>query len=342
MQQTKSGIKDFCMPQSLKKHIRPLIAGSLLHFLVDGVCICCLYLMVPYFSGSQLVSIFLTYNILAFMTQPFTGLCADRLRVKWYLLFVADILLVSGVVLAACVHDIPCLQTTSSSMLLVAFLLGMGNSCFHVWGGRQTAVQTRNDLRALGVFVSTGVLGLSVGLVFCSWNLLIFFIFFICLLSMVCWRYETRDTFHSEWTGEEEKGVSSRWPSHWMGAAMTVLIAFVMLRSYSGEAITQGLTKTRALVLALAVVSMAGKMFGGWLARRCGIVRSMLPVVLIAMVCFVFRAGSMAILLAGVFAINLTMPVTLYLANVVLKGKEGLAFGLLAAALIPGYLLAIF
>jgi len=50
----------------------------------------------------------------------------------------------------------------------------------------------------------------------------------------------------------------------------------------------------------------------------------------------------MAILLAGVFAINLTMPVTLYLANVVLKGKEGLAFGLLAAALIPGYLLAIF
>jgi Na+(H+)/acetate symporter ActP len=36
------------------------------------------------------------------------------------------------------------------------------------------------------------------------------------------------------------------------------------------------------------------------------------------------------------------MPITLYLANVVLKGKEGLAFGLLAAALIPGYLLAVY
>ena len=32
--------------------------------------------------------------------------------------------------------------------------------------------------------------------------------------------------------------------------------------------------------------------------------------------------------------------VTLYLANAVLPGREGLAFGLLAAALIPGYLLA--
>lgn len=37
---------------------------------------------------------------------------------------------------------------------------------------------------------------------------------------------------------------------------------------------------------------------------------------------------------------NTTMPVTLYLANDVLPGREGLAFGLLAAALIPGYLLA--
>ena len=44
----------------------------------------------------------------------------------------------------------------------------------------------------------------------------------------------------------------------------------------------------------------------------------------------------------GIFAINCTMAVTLWLANVVLKGREGLAFGLLAAALIPGWLLAIY
>jgi hypothetical protein len=39
---------------------------------------------------------------------------------------------------------------------------------------------------------------------------------------------------------------------------------------------------------------------------------------------------------------NCTMPVTLFLANDVLPGREGLAFGLLAAALIPGYLLAVY
>jgi len=41
------------------------------------------------------------------------------------------------------------------------------------------------------------------------------------------------------------------------------------------------------------------------------------------------------------FAANCTMPVTLYLTNVVLPKQEGLAFGLLAAALIPGYLLVV-
>jgi hypothetical protein len=49
-----------------------------------------------------------------------------------------------------------------------------------------------------------------------------------------------------------------------------------------------------------------------------------------------------AVLLTGIFLMNCTMPVTLYLANLLLPGREGLAFGLLAAALIPGYLLAVY
>jgi hypothetical protein len=58
--------------------------------------------------------------------------------------------------------------------------------------------------------------------------------------------------------------------------------------------------------------------------------------------CFVFGDYNDVVLLAGVFLMNCTMPVTLYLANVLLPRREGLAFGLLAAALIPGYLLAVY
>jgi hypothetical protein len=49
-----------------------------------------------------------------------------------------------------------------------------------------------------------------------------------------------------------------------------------------------------------------------------------------------------AVLLAGIFLMNTTMPTTLFLANDLLPRREGLAFGLLAAALIPGYLLAVY
>jgi len=44
--------------------------------------------------------------------------------------------------------------------------------------------------------------------------------------------------------------------------------------------------------------------------------------------------------ITGLWLVNCTMPITLYWANAVMRDREGLAFGLLAAALMPGYLLA--
>ncbi|MDE7162075.1 MAG: hypothetical protein K2N65_04870, partial [Anaeroplasmataceae bacterium] len=43
----------------------------------------------------------------------------------------------------------------------------------------------------------------------------------------------------------------------------------------------------------------------------------------------------------GICFFNFSMPITLYYANCLLKKKEGLAFGLLAAVLMPGYLLGM-
>lgn len=122
---------------------------------------------------------------------------------------------------------------------------------------------------------------------------------------------------------------------------MVALVAFVMFRSYVGEIFTHGVSKTHTLVLMIGATSMMGKMAGGWLAQSIGIVGSLAVALLAVAVCYIGRNYSVTIFLAGLFAINLTMPVTLYLANVALKGREGLAFGLLAAALIPGYLIAI-
>ena len=134
---------------------------SVLHLLIDGLCVCCLYLIASSFSVSHLVGIFLTYNILAFLTQPMTGLLADRMERKHWMLF-ASVLLLTMAVLATSIV-ISFRVSSAFGVMLVAILLGMGNSLFHVWGGKQVAVRTGNDMRALGTFVSTGAFGLALG-----------------------------------------------------------------------------------------------------------------------------------------------------------------------------------
>ena len=307
--------------------------SALLHLLVDGLCVCSLYLIASSFPVSRLVGIFLTYNVLAFLTQPLTGLLADHMARKHWLLL-ASVLLLTMAVLATSV--VMALGTSAFGIMLVAVLLGMGNSLFHVWGGKQVAVKTNNDMRALGVFVSTGAFGLAIGFVFFSWPLLYVFLLLICLLAVGV----VQEPEGSSQESEDERQETRSWSQLFVILAVVGLMAAVMLRSFVGEAFSSGITKSSMMVLLIGGLSMLGKMAGGWIARQMGIVKMLVMVLLVVMACYLFKDHGLVILLVGLFAINCTMPVTLYLVNLVLPGKEGLAFGLLAAALIPGYILA--
>ena len=115
----------------------------------------------------------------------------------------------------------------------------------------------------------------------------------------------------------------------------------VMLRSLVGECFTSdGVVNGSEMTLLVGCVAMLGKMAGGWLARGLGWVKSLAVILLGVLVCWFMRGQGVALALVGLFVVNCSMPITLWLANVVLKGREGLAFGLLAAALIPGYLIS--
>jgi MFS family permease len=279
------------------------------------------------------VGIFLTYNVLAFLTQPLTGLLADHMARKHWLLL-ASVLLLTMAVLATSV--VMALGTSAFGIMLVAVLLGMGNSLFHVWGGKQVAVKTNNDMRALGVFVSTGAFGLAIGFVFFSWPLLYVFLLLICLLAVGV----VQEPEGSSQESEDERQETRSWSQLFVILAVVGLMVAVMLRSFVGEAFSSGITKSSMMVLLIGGLSMLGKMAGGWIARQMGIVKMLVMVLLVVMACYLFKDHGLVILLVGLFAVNCTMPVTLYLVNLVLPGKEGLAFGLLAAALIPGYILA--
>lgn len=148
----------------------PIGIATVLHFLVDGFCLCCLYMMTKAVSTTDLLTLFLSYNIVAFMTQPLTGWWTDRLSHLQKTLFLSICLLTAAAVML--MADALWCGFTSFSTIIVAILLGMGNSLFHVWGGKLTAVLTGNDMRALGIFVSTGSMGLAIGAIYASWWLI--------------------------------------------------------------------------------------------------------------------------------------------------------------------------
>ena len=313
----------------MKREIVLTGIGAVMHFLVDSLCICCLYLLLPSYEGVGFVEVFLTYNILAFMTQPLTGLWVDRMRNRHWALLLSIVLLTLAVGIASFLP---------SPSYLLPLLLGFGNSLFHVWGGKQTVALMGNDIRALGVFVSTGAFGLAVGFVYCSWALLYLMLIALCLLAV----FASQDSLEKTNSDYSDYSENSEYPLFVIWLSVALLMAVVMFRSYVGQDFSSAIAKTPTLILVIGGVAMLGKMAGGWLAKGLGIIPSMVVVLLVILIAMLFRQSGLAVLLVGIFAINCTMAVTLWLANVVLKGREGLAFGLLAAALIPGWLLAIY
>ena len=309
--------------------------ASAMHFLVDGVCVCCLYQLTFPFSISHLVAIFMTYNILAFLTQPLTGWVADRLRYRHWMLLASVLFLISGVLVSGIIGAIASLKESWVAMIVVASLLGIGNSLFHVWGGKETVVKTSNDIRALGVFVATGAMGLTIGFLYYSWVLLLLLLFLLCLLAAA---YTWMDTTPVD----DRRRLAERPRQGWLLAALALLLIMgvVMLRSFIGSVLSAGMMRGEVIALLVGAVAMTGKMAGGWMARWMGIVLSLAVMVVAVAVCLLLKTASPVVPFLGLFAVNCTMPVTLYLANLVLPGREGLAFGLLAAALMPGYLLS--
>jgi len=316
---------------------RSVLICSVLHLLVDGTCACALYLLASN-CGANILSVFIIYNVLAFLTQPLTGFMADKIKRQKTVLLSSAILLSTAVVGTAIIAKTGVCSPTLWTLASVATLLGIGNSLFHVWGGRLVAIQTKNDIRALGIFVSTGAMGLAIGFVACSWGLL------SAMIVAIWVAYNTISLIGPISHISHISHMSHISPIKPITLFFLLLIiAFVMFRSYIGDVFTTGIERSNTIVLTIATITMLGKIAGGFISRWIGWVPAAIMLVLAVIICSILKTeGALnAAAIIGIFAINCTMPITLYLANRLLPGREGLAFGLLAAALIPPYLLAL-
>lgn len=334
------------MPRTI--HTTALLTA--LHFTVDALCACCVFMMSPLLGTVGAAVCFVLYNVLAFMTQPLVGLWIDSRSAGLKPFVVAAALLISGAL-----STIVCLVSSEAAhhtlmtvgLFLGVVLIGMGNSLFHVVGGRVVARSTQNDLRHLGVFVSSGAVGLVVGAKLGSvLGLTVIAAVLVLLLWILLATEKPRAVMAATAPSAASEGavVASSLPTASGSAAplLLCLLLIVFVRSWLGKVVPASVEGFAPFGVVVALLAFAGKAGGGFVARRFGVERTMMMLLLSAAGCFLLTAYSWLWWLAMVLLINGTMAQTLHLANRFLPGREGLAFGLLAAVLFPGYLLGMF
>jgi len=295
---------------------------ALAHCFVDLSCAFLLFRILP--DSPQRLLCFLLYNFCAFALQMPLGLLIDRLDRN-------AVVAALGCVLVAAAYGL------ALSPLAAAVVCGMGNSLFHLGGGVDVLHLSRKNSAPLGIFVSTGALGLWIGTqlgkggTFSPFAPLCALVFCALLLTSSQWYY------HKNWRSENTP-LAFPTPSRSLIFCALSLLAVVILRSYVGFTLSfpwKGTLPLWAIQLVLAPV--LGKALGGLLADRLGLLRVSVYSLLLCAGLFLFphvpAAG-----VPGLLLFNMTMPLTLWAMARLFPDAPGFSFGLLTFGLFLGFL----
>ena len=278
------------------------------HLLVDGLCAATVF--GPVRAAGDPAVLILVYNTLAFSTQCLVGLAADRIRRHETSEALAMALIVLGFSL-----PLPA--------WLRVVLIGLGNSVFHVAAGAMTIEQSRGKAWPLGVFVAPGAIGVTAGTLWPQTGTVFAVLLAICAAAALLLPKGSPAPLKCE----KAEG------SLLVPILLTLAVA---VRAVGGSAVSFPWKTGAAGALVLTGAVFLGKCAGGFVCDRLGARRSAWLSIAPAAVLIAFCSAWAAPSLLGQFALNLTMPVTLWLLWRAMPDAPGFAFGLAASALWPG------
>ena len=295
-------------------------AHTLSHFLVDFSCAFLLYR--AGFPAEQRILILLSYNACAFALQAPLGLLTDLMDRNG---------LVAGTGVALIALSALLLQEP----VALAVAAGLGNALFHLGGGRDVLMDSGERSGPVGLFVSTGALGLWLGGKagrggFPLWIVLALLAVDALLLCFLVGR-SPRQGFRSLGPVLTEQ----RRPNALCLTALVALLLVILLRSYLGMTLRFSWKGEGAYALLLILATLLGKASGGYLADAFGAGRVCAASLSTACLLFLFGETPLCGLLA-VLLFNMTMPLTLTAAARLLPKAKGFAFGLTTFALFLG------
>ena len=284
------------------------------HFLTDGVCAATLF--GPLKGHGQANALVMLYTTLAFSTQGLVGLLVDRYRAE-------------RVWLCAAAAAMAAAWALPIDPWARAALLGLGNSLYHAAGGAMTLRRSAGHAGPLGAFVAPGAVGLALGTLWPGVGPWMAAGLVVCA-GVGLFLREGALYDAPEPARERLSGVAIM--------PLALLPAPVAVRAIGGSAVSFPWNDTAMTAVALAVAVAAGKAAGGYACDRLGARRTAALSLAAAAVAVTLCGQWMVPSLIGQFALNLTMPVTLWLIARAIPDSPGFAFGLAASALWPGTL----
>lgn len=296
------------------------LTATLLHFLVDYISISVLVNSSLGVTAETASLYALIYDFLAFAIQPLIGVVADVFHKEKYFVSGAVTLLLIGFFV-----PLP--------YIALAFV-GIGNALFHVFAGKNVMDESEKSA-PLGVFISTGALGLSLALNYSLPRLRYIFLALLVVLGALYFylRLKEEATIKEEQAKSPLKGKKQAYLVPIILVSLGVLIRAVLgyLPTYKGSALT-----IEPILVALFV--FLGKTIGGFILDAFGAVPLMIASVVFTSL-GVINYSEPIFRFLFVLGVNLPMAFTLYYAKKALPRFSGFAFGLLAALLLLGLLL---
>lgn len=304
----------------MKKTI--VLVYSVIHLAVDMSCaILVSNLLAQRADGSySLFGAVVLYDFAAFVLQLPFGMLADKLNKNALVSAVGCVLVAAAYGFAA--HGV-----------IACIIAGIGNALFHVGGGIDVLNISEGRAAPSGIYVSTGALGLFLGMKSAAFGFQRYFA--VVLLLLLCFAA-------LQWLYVKVKGSVRNVPfsvqalsgSAWL--AVLCLMLTVCLRSYVGMILAFEWKSRLPLGFAAIVGVVLGKMLGGVIGDKIGYLKTAVLSLGLAAVLFLFAFDVPAVGIAAILLFNMTMPLTLTLLADIFSGARGMAFGLLTVALFVG------
>lgn len=310
---------------------------TILHPLVDA---CSVTVLVVGGMSWQRV---LMYNALAFALQFPLGVALDaRPRSVKGTFAVSLAMTLAGVGLCACggAAGVCALPLGSAALVLAC----VGNALFHLSAGKAVLDEHAGKGGSIGLFISTGALGLFAGMKLAGgyglWCCLGFGVTLAAVGVVATWRLFGRAEARPSRNFLSCLSSSVSRPHQSFVLVLATLFALVAWRSWAGL-LAGGMTNAAGLGFALAgaAVTWAGKAAGGYLGDRFGRwIVTAASVVGSLSLCFFCRPEQAALWLALLFVAQLATGPVLSLMYDKSGKASGTAFGLNCLALFTGSL----